>query len=238
MLNDFMATFVGYGSLDAKTWFIGIEEGGGKSTNELMQRVSIWSAQGAGPTLDLFSFHQALGMPQFFGPQARLQKTWACLSRIMLIRRGVPSSTDAIRVYQSSELGRHVGETLLAELMPLPKPSQSSWPYQELGESFAFLKSPTTYLEAIRPQRIQLLRQAIQDRRPPVVIFYGMSCLRHWRGVANVEFSDTGYGSLSSFDDKTFFYAIKHPNARGITNEYFEVQGRLIANTDDPTGKR
>lgn len=41
-LSQFMKTFYGYGTLSAKFWFIGMEEGGGNSFTEVQARLSAW----------------------------------------------------------------------------------------------------------------------------------------------------------------------------------------------------
>ena len=50
---------------DAKSWFVGIEEKGGRSTDDLLRRVSVWSTQGAGTPLDLCAFCLEYAKPGF-----------------------------------------------------------------------------------------------------------------------------------------------------------------------------
>ena len=154
---------------------------------------------------------------------------------MVLVAQGVPPSREAIQAHQSQVLGRQGGDTLLAELMPLPKPSQSSWPYSALAKDLAFLKSRNAYLDEIRPQRIEILRHAIRRHRPNCVVFYGMSCLKNWKDVSDVPFRDTGSESLVGVDGSTTYFIIRHPNARGLTNEYFAAQGRLLGDDSVPT---
>jgi hypothetical protein len=39
LLQDFICGFYGYGNLGAKYWFIGLEEGGGTSIDEIQHRL-------------------------------------------------------------------------------------------------------------------------------------------------------------------------------------------------------
>lgn len=42
LLKTFMSRFYGYGSWSAKYWFIGMEEGGGDSEEEIERRMMTW----------------------------------------------------------------------------------------------------------------------------------------------------------------------------------------------------
>ena len=39
-LSAFMNTFLGYGDFTADTWFVGMEQGGGKSLQDIQNRIN------------------------------------------------------------------------------------------------------------------------------------------------------------------------------------------------------
>lgn len=44
-LQDFMNRFYGYGSWDVELWFIGMEERGGNSMDEVERRLNAWDGR-------------------------------------------------------------------------------------------------------------------------------------------------------------------------------------------------
>jgi hypothetical protein len=57
LLNDYMKVFYGYGSWKAKYWFVGIEEGGGKTFEEVTRRLDTWDRRGRRDIEDIREFH-------------------------------------------------------------------------------------------------------------------------------------------------------------------------------------
>jgi hypothetical protein len=45
-LDDFAHRFYGYGNYGGPFWFVGMEEGGGDSSEEIARRLSAWAARG------------------------------------------------------------------------------------------------------------------------------------------------------------------------------------------------
>lgn len=71
ILQAFIHTFYGYGTYSAPYWFIGMEEGGGNSPDEISSRLSTWHANGRN---ELHSLD--LSMTRFGGDYPRIQRTW------------------------------------------------------------------------------------------------------------------------------------------------------------------
>jgi len=160
--------FIGYGSLSAPVWFLGMEEGGGGEDN-LRQRLAFEAVE------DCKKAHANLGITRFHGDRPRIQRTWRSMCYIMLSLGGQEPTTAAIRDYQATKLGRSNGETLLAELMPIPKPRVSTWEYQSVIPQYS---SRDDYYQSVLPQRTELLRGLITTHCPSVVIAYGK---RFWQ---------------------------------------------------------
>ena len=162
-----LLNFVGYGRAEADVWFLGMEEAGGGEDN-LRARLQFE------PIEDLARAHRILGITKHHTGRRVIQRTWRGMCYIMLKLEGQPTGTEHIRQYQAERLGRFQGNTLLCELMPIPKPKMKVWGYKGLIPQF---HSAAEYYEVVKPQRISLLRQMLQKHRPKVVVGYGKT---HW----------------------------------------------------------
>ncbi|WP_442483349.1 hypothetical protein [Aeoliella sp. SH292] len=229
-LPAFIETFIGYGADASTTWFVGPEEAGAKSVDDLMRRVSVWRELGEEPVVDLYDFHRLLGVTEHFTENARPQFTWRRLIEIALVLDGQTPDSKAIREYQRHQLGRRDGTTLLTELMPLPKPTIGSWFYDGLSDTLPYLSDLQSYHRAVRPKRIALLRAAIERYQPQRVFFYGTSggLLDAWQEVAGVGLTAVEDGYWRGRLGRTTYVVLKHPNARGMPREYF-LQAAAVA---------
>ena len=228
ILHQFIHSFYGYGSFAADTWFLGMEEGGGESLDEVSRRLAVWQARGGQELEDVCGYHDALYLGQFFREPVKLQRTWAQLCRMVLVSRGEPADLQAVKAYQKDRLGRPAGETCLMELLPLPSPGTDRWFYADWS-MLPFLTSRSTYQEQVLPVRIKNLKERIQQHQPKFVIFYGMGYWEHWAAVAEATFTrlaPDGFGWAKKND--TNFLIIQHPAAKGVSNDYFERAGKLL----------
>jgi hypothetical protein len=160
---DRLLNFIGYGTLKADVWFLGMEEAGGGEAN-IRTRLQFREVE------DNAAAHKMLGVTNLHWGKRKIQRTWRGMCYIMLRLEGKEPTTDNIRSYQAERLGRFSGNTLLAELMPIPKPKVKRWDYEELIPQFA---SREEYYETIKPRRVAYLKGLIEEHRPNVVICYG-----------------------------------------------------------------
>ena len=79
ILEKFFDSFFGYGSYEADTWFVGMEEGGGSTLEEIASRLATWEARGGQELEDVRTYHEALQLDRFFKDPVLLQRTWAQL---------------------------------------------------------------------------------------------------------------------------------------------------------------
>ncbi|QDT71744.1 hypothetical protein I41_09040 [Lacipirellula limnantheis] len=235
-LQRFIEQFLGYGSLSAPLWLVGMEEAGGTSPRDLECRVAAWNECGGEPVVDLMDFHHRIGCDQYFGVRPKRQVTWARLAQIVLAWEGLCRGRDAVLAFQSQHLGRKGGTTLLAELMPLPKATVTSWPYAPLATRLPYLRSVGRYRDAVLPKRVELLSEAIRSHSPKAVVFYGMSYRQHWIDIAQVPFASTGTGSFFGCGHHTTYLVTSHPNARGLEANYFVEQGRILGELTEKRG--
>ena len=230
LLAAFMRGFFGYGNLDAPTWFVGMEEGGGNTISEIHARLSAWDRRGRKPLEHLREFHLLIGVRQLMEAPVRLQKTWAQLIRVLFASRGSdpPNSAD-VRRYQAHALGHLDGETALLELLPLPSPSIGTWLYGD-NSGLDVLESRSRYRDHVTPTRVGALRHLVEKHEPRQVIFYGSSpsYRRCWSKIAGtdlvaeeIEGRNAWFGSRNPSD----CVVTLHPNARGVTNRYFTSLG-------------
>ncbi|MFL7892770.1 MAG: hypothetical protein AB8I56_11970, partial [Anaerolineales bacterium] len=61
LLEDFINRFFGYGNFKGKYWFIGMEEGGGNSLEEINRRLDAWDMRGRREVEDVADYHRAFG---------------------------------------------------------------------------------------------------------------------------------------------------------------------------------
>jgi hypothetical protein len=187
LLAAFMHAFYGYGSYQGDYWFVGMEEGGGMSFDEIESRLRIWDELGRRELMDMADFHRRLGMPSFFTAPAKLKPTWKRLVRIVLTAAGRKATLNAVRAYQAQRLGRAEGNTCLLELLPLPSPSTRDWLYARYSALRA-LRAWAVYRQSTGPGRIANLRRRIEAYRPKAVVFYGMGYAAYWKEIANIAF--------------------------------------------------
>ncbi|MHB9033095.1 MAG: hypothetical protein ACYC6L_08605 [Anaerolineae bacterium] len=160
---DHLLQFIGYGRLDAPVWFLGTEEAGGGEDN-LRRRLKFEKVE------DCYRAHQVLGITRFHEGKRVLQRTWRSMCYVMQRLAHLPVDPGSLHTYQAERLGRSGGDTLLLELMPLPKPNGGTWDYQALIPQYP---SHEAYLAAVKPGRMRLVRNLIREHTPRVVIAYG-----------------------------------------------------------------
>lgn len=187
-MNDLTTTpppairdFCGYGTLDADLWFLGIEE----STGE-RPRSAEWSfdfevaiRENWQPVMDARVACDALRDRYWLSNgYSSVWKFMAKLARGVLERARDWRDTLQARTYVVEALGRHTGNTLLGELLPLPAPGTGAWPalYRE------WYPDRDTYGEIEYPRRARMWRDLIERHEPKVVCCYG-------RGTANAQWA-------------------------------------------------
>jgi hypothetical protein len=178
-----LLNFVGYGDKYADTWFLGMEEGGGGEDN-LRARLDFNQFE------DNYEAHKKLGILKFHEGKRTIQRTWRGMSVLSLMLDDKPFDTEAVRQHQAEVLGRVGSNTLLCELMPLPKASIGSWAYEELIPQF---DSRESYYKSVMPERINLLQSLYADHQPSIVVAYGKAFWDSYKQVfKGVTFTQSG----------------------------------------------
>ena len=181
-----LTSFIGYGRLDAPIWFLGMEEGtgGNETAIEGNLRVRLRWTERVMDMADAHDQHNLNG--PYFDPDRRLKvpAVWLFMARIArALGQGQAtdwySDREAARTYVRERLGRRDGETLLAELLPLPRP-HAFWSevYQDV------FPTAREYGQAVLPGRIDLLAGLVRTYAPRTLICYGKRNYGHYRHIA------------------------------------------------------
>lgn len=172
-LRRWLAGRIGYGSLSANWWFLGMEEACEPTDKELNARLS-------GDTLeDFLEGHKKL-FPRcrdMFEQPLKPQPTLRPLILTLLSANGRPYTLEDIKDYQAKQWGRFGGETLQLELLPLASPSKGAWPDYYVRTGLPELRSRKAYEAMWVPIRIPFLRKLVATNKPKVLIAYGA---KHW----------------------------------------------------------
>ena len=231
LLLQYINRFAGYGNLDGNFWMIGMEEGGGATTEDIEERIGAWEENGQQTLEDLKLYHDRMGETRWFGEQAKIQPTWNKLIRIIHGIKGLTPQTEDIRTYQKNHLGRHYGETCLAELMPLPSPSTGDWLFSGIS-SLSGLSSREEYLRFWGGVRLQALATLINKYRPRYIVYYGLGYYQKWWShlmpANHKEISIDGVSAYMGEKGGTVFAVSPHPVTTGIENTFFNGLGRTM----------
>lgn len=212
LLQSFMNTFMGYGDLSAKTWFVGMEEGGGNSIENIKLRIESWETRGCHAIEDCAEYHKAIGEGHLFKtPLGSAQRTWDWLMRAQLFSEGQTSNVLASKRLQAERWLRHGSGTCAIELLPLPSPSVRVWHYSKFSKN-PLLQDRDSYKAAMLPRRINVIKSMISAHRPRNVLFYGKQYLSYWKEISGLEFLESdGIGVARSIH--TDFFCTIHPTA-------------------------
>jgi hypothetical protein len=214
---EHLLNFIGYGKLNADVWFLGMEEGGGGESN-VRARLKFHSVE------DCANAHRILGITKFHTGRKRIQSTWRGMSYIMLRLEGKSVDRESIRNYQADYLGRFQGNSLLCELMPLPKPRINVWGYETLIPQF---KSSDEYYGVVKPRRVNFLRGLIQEYQPKIVIGYGQGPAKSfWQAYMelfpHLKFSEHGQFLVARNTD-TMVVFTDHFTSKTMNGKFDEV---------------
>lgn len=178
-LDRFCASRIGYGNLKAGYWFLGAEEGFSNSGQNVL---SLWLREAA--VEDLYEAHQRRGqMDHLDSVDGQRQSTWAFCIRLLLALQGKEHGDGPVLDYQRRRWGRRDGETLLAELLPLPNPNRQAWMYSAHSGIAGYLANRALFEAQWLGPRTDLLRSMILVHRPAVFVAYTKGCWKSYEGI-------------------------------------------------------
>ncbi|HSM70556.1 MAG TPA: hypothetical protein VK851_03350 [Anaerolineales bacterium] len=230
LLLQFANTFYGYGNYQAPYWFLGMEEGGGNSIDEINRRFSTWEMRGAMELEDVAEYHIALGFPEFFSSKSKIQNTWGKQIRFIFGVNNKPVDTEIVRDYQRDAWGRKSSNNCIIELFPLPSPGTGDWIYGE-ASNLDILKDRKTYRNSFFPTRIKHIQHTIEEFQPKVICAFSFTYMNYWEVLTGGKFYENEKENyFSNSIGNTKIVVLQHPAARGVRSEYFYNVGRSVAN--------
>lgn len=238
MLIAFIREFYGYGNWGGDYWFVGLEQGGGNSYDEIQKRLEVWDSNGRPSLENAATYHRAIGLDHFFDVEkTKLQSTWARLIRTILGYEGKSSDNTKIKEvkeYQLNHFLRDTSNSCSIELLPLPSPSMNKWIYKNHSD-LPYLESRYIYREKFASDRANTIKQRILEHQPKFVMFYGIhpEYVAWWEYIAGRTFTTIQITPKFSADflksNSTIFVISRHPVAHGTTNEYWHQLGETIS---------
>ena len=214
---EHLLDFVGYGRLDAPVWFLGMEEAGGGEQN-IRTRLKFRTVE------DCAEAHRTLGIIHRHWGKRVIQRTWRGMCYIMLRLENKPVDTESIREYQAESLGRNGGQTLLVELMPIPKHNIGAWGYEELIPQF---KSREDYYRQVKPRRLAYLQTLLQENKPLMAVGYGKAYWADYKALfPEIRFAQLGQFEVGKSHDQTVVLT-DHFTARSMNGKLDEVVDTL-----------
>jgi hypothetical protein len=227
MLEAFINSFYGYGNYQAPYWFIGMEEAGGVTEQQIARQLEIWNTWGRGELLDVVEYARAMGITNWYGDKPALQRTWRNLIRVFLTAKGQIADNEVMRQYQKTVWGTKNGETCLLELLPLPSPSIGHWIYGQIS-TLPYLATREDYRQYVADSRVSHLQDRVVRYQPKAVVFYGVGYCSYWKKIAKVEpWAYSSKGVYYAASNPTLFIITEHPTRS--TNEHFNNIGKFIA---------
>jgi hypothetical protein len=193
-LEHWIDHFYGYGSWDAKIWFIALEEAGGDLPEEAAEKLNYFYGahqtpvtqsmlcdmrelykqvlfRGDGPRAELFT---TLYDYRFGSSRAVLHGLWKNLIAFVHGYRHEPLP-DLLTYQKESLASPSSPREALLNLYPLPAHNHA-WYYSwlDLPPRFGFLKSRALYRDHLQTRRAAHILSRMQEHKPEVVLMYGM----------------------------------------------------------------
>jgi hypothetical protein len=185
-LKHWIDHFYGYGSWDARFWFVGHEEGGGDLPEEVAAKLEYFDSVHPGNNFELCNIrelYQQVTNPEDtgkhinlyehrFGKNAALHGGWR---NLIGFAHGYQNKKlpDLLKYQRTSFVSTNEA---MVQLYPLPSPHNHAWYYSWVViPGLSFIRRRDQYEAHLYPARIGHILQMIMTHKPEVVLMYGMS---------------------------------------------------------------
>jgi hypothetical protein len=210
-LRHWINHFFGYGSWNAKIWFITYEEPGGDLPEEVAEKLDyFYSAhqseeqpvlcdvrelykhatyRGDRPKSDLYK-----NLYEYrFGSKAALLGPW---KNLIAFEHGYKNKKlpDLLSYQKKFFALPSAAKEALITLYPLPSPHNHAWYYSWLDlPQFDFLKNRIQYQEHVYPSRMRNILNNIREYKPELVLMYGMDNINQLKKSVQEVFPDAKF---------------------------------------------
>ena len=191
-LKHWIDNFYGYGSWDARFWFIAHEEGGGDLPEEVAEKINYFSRVHPSPVektlCDIRELYRHVAI-RWEGPKANLFNNFyeyrfdnnatqhGVWKNLIAFVHGYGSKKlpDLLAYQKQTFTSPSAHSEALIKLYPLPAPHNHGWYYSWLDlPQLSFLKSRTLYQDHVYQNRVHNILSNISTYKPEVVLMYGM----------------------------------------------------------------
>lgn len=190
-LKHWIELFYGYGSWEAKFWFVAYEEGGGDAPEEVADKINYFSSTYDPASHNLCNIRELYKQVAFkidgpradlftslfdyrFGKDAVQHGAWKNL--IAFVHGYQNKLLPDLLNYQKKSLATvNDKNEALIRLFPLPAHNHA-WYYSWLDlPQLPYLKSRRLYEDQVYPNRIDNILSKMIEYQPQVIVMYGMS---------------------------------------------------------------
>jgi len=215
-LKYWIDNFYGYGSWDARFWFIAHEEGGGELPEEVADKLNYFCRANSpaslkalcdirelyrhvafrdeGPKADLF----ANRYDYRFSSSAIQNSIWKNLIAFLHGYRN-ERLPDLLEYQKNTFVSLTKRNEALIQLYPLPSPHNHAWYYSWLDlPQLSFLKSRTLYQEHVYQKRIHTILSNLGTFKPEVVLMYGMTNINTLKGSVQEFFHGAKFETIKA----------------------------------------
>lgn len=232
-LRHWIDNFYGYGSWQARFWFIAHEEGGGELPEEVAEKLDYFTSSDAhreGILCDIRDLYKHVAV-RWESPKASLfQNLYAYRFGQDAVQHGIwknliaftcgyqhENLPDLLAYQQNNFLSPATQNEALIRLYPLPAPHSHAWYYNWLDlPHLPFLKSRRLYQEHLFERRIHTVLSNISTCKPKVVLMYGMENINRIKK------------SVHEFFDGARFRMIKATTRRIPQHHRIDVSGTTM----------
>lgn len=191
-LTHWINNFFGYGSWEAKLWFVAHEETGGDLPEDVADKLNYFHRvhpekestlceirdlyknvmfRQSGPKSEVYSTLYDYR----FGDKATQHGFW---KNLISFAHGYSGKKlpNLLRYQQERFASSSLRSEAWIQLYPLPSPHNHAWYYSWLDlEGFDFLKSRTLYEDQLFQTRITAILHQVRAHKPEAVVMYGMN---------------------------------------------------------------
>jgi hypothetical protein len=219
-LRHWIENFYGYGSWDAKIWFIAYEESGGDVPEDVAERINYFAAvhpEKQATLCDIRVLYRKV-LARLDGPRADKFKTlydhrfgkqavqhggWKNLIAFAHAYRN-KKMPDLLQYQQHSFADVKKANEAFINLYPLPAPHNHAWYYSWLDmPGLSFIRKRNVYEDTVFDNRILTVLKNIQAYKPELVLMFGMNNINRLKKSIQDFFPDAAFTTSKAVKQRT-----------------------------------